>query len=1243
MERENPVDKTNLFLSYARTEDEPFVKRLYEDLTAQGFVVWWDRVAMPSRALSFLQEIRDAIDRAGRLVLVVYEKSLTSPYVRAEWLYALEACLGVLPVLRQADKDFSLLPPELANLHCVDMRPSRPYGEALAELLGKLGQPVPRLGPLRGNVPTLPPHFVPRPAAVASLRAALLADVERPVVISAARRTAAVHGMGGIGKTVLAAAFVRDCAARRAFTDGIVWITLGQTPDLLAAMRDVGMACGDSPTYYVDVTSAQTRLPQLLNNVTLVVLDDVWELPHAQMFLNALGPRARLLITTRDAGLALALGAAAQELELLGDDAARQLLADWADQPASALPSEALAVIQECGNLPLAISMAGAMARGIEGVPWSDLLDALRAADLSFLQEQLPNYLYPDLLRSLKVSVERLAQAEPAAAQRYQELAVFPAAVAVPEAAVLTLWAHTGMLPERNARRLLTTLANKALLRLEGNAPQRRIVLHDLQHDYMRAMAGDLKSLHGALLDAYAVRCSGSWAGGPNDGYFFQFLVYHLSGSGREQELRTTLLDYRWLCAKLAALSANNIVGDYDYLPQDGVLRTVQAALRLAARILAQHPEQLAPQLLGRLLGYATPEIQPLLEAATPVPPGPWLRPLTATAPTSVALLRYLPGHRSWASGARILPDGERQARPQRAISAAHDGTLKVWDLETGLELRTLAGHAGPVLDVAATGDSRLAVSAAADKTLKVWDVAVGTVVSTLVGHRAPVTCVAVGGPAGLELAVSGSADTTLRVWSLADGECLHVMAGHAGTISGVAVTPDGSLAVSASNDRTVRIWESREGRLLHRLEGHTREVTAVAIAADARLILSVAKDRTFRVWNLDTGGFLHDFNYLWEGVRAVDMTPDGKIAVSASDFLIRLWDVATGKEVRHLHGHNQYVTDVAVTPDGRFILSASRDARLGLWDLRMSDPPTPPGKHRGPVRALAITPDGQLAVSGASDSTVHLWDMGGRTFVCPLQGRAGHPGHSGRVRALAVLPGSAGQRVLSGGGDGGLILWDLGTRRAQRLAGKHGGGVLGLAIRVGTPEVFSIAADGTVGVWDLAARELRRTFAIQKAWTNEDQVSAIAVATHGRFLVCSLIGGELEVWDIEQEHRLRQLTGHKDCVSGVAFLPDDRSVVSAGYDGTLRVWDTANGACLQVIKAHADWIRSMALLPGAGHVVTASSDGAVGVWNLGTGQVVARLDFDGSPQAVAVAPDGVTLAVGDNFGRVYFVRLESA
>ena len=71
----------SIFLSYARGDDEPFVKRLYSDLTKAGFAVWFDRVSMASRSLTFHQEIRDAIAARERLILVVGPKAITYDYV----------------------------------------------------------------------------------------------------------------------------------------------------------------------------------------------------------------------------------------------------------------------------------------------------------------------------------------------------------------------------------------------------------------------------------------------------------------------------------------------------------------------------------------------------------------------------------------------------------------------------------------------------------------------------------------------------------------------------------------------------------------------------------------------------------------------------------------------------------------------------------------------------------------------------------------------------------------------------------------------------------------------------------------------------------------------------------------------------------------------------------------------------------------------------------------------------------
>jgi hypothetical protein len=145
------MNDTDIFVSYGRGDDESFTRRLYDDLSALGFTLWWDRLAMPSRGLTFTQEIRAAIDRANRLLLIVGPYAIQSSYVRSEWNHALLFSKSVVPVLRLGT--YEEVPEELRQFHCPDCRANRSYDDALAELVRVLSDPLPTLGPLRTDVP----------------------------------------------------------------------------------------------------------------------------------------------------------------------------------------------------------------------------------------------------------------------------------------------------------------------------------------------------------------------------------------------------------------------------------------------------------------------------------------------------------------------------------------------------------------------------------------------------------------------------------------------------------------------------------------------------------------------------------------------------------------------------------------------------------------------------------------------------------------------------------------------------------------------------------------------------------------------------------------------------------------------------------------------------------------------------------------------------------------------------------
>ena len=385
------------------------------------------------------------------------------------------------------------------------------------------------------GVPGQRPNYLRRDDYFEPLKQAVLSTTHQAIGITGAVPAAEItriglHGMGGIGKTVLAIDLVNTEEIRRAFPDGIFWLTIGQNPEPLRLQGELARFIAGEPRAISTVHDGRDQLRQLFEGkACLLVLDDLWRVQDAEPF-DVLGPRSRLLTTTRDADLLVALGARQLPLDVLSEDLALDLLASWSGQARQALPPVARQVAESCGYLPLALALAGARVRG--GGRWEDVRAALERGRLEFLDHP-----YGSVFKSLRMSTDALPTTD---CVRYFDLAVFPEDVDVPVETVCTLWRHTGRLEEFEARDLLHSFDRKSLLTLSRDGE--RVSFHDLQHDFLRLNVDSLADAQGALLEAYRSRCADGWASGPNDGYFFPFLPHHLAAAGRRDELKALLV-----------------------------------------------------------------------------------------------------------------------------------------------------------------------------------------------------------------------------------------------------------------------------------------------------------------------------------------------------------------------------------------------------------------------------------------------------------------------------------------------------------------------------------------------------------------------------------------------------------------------------------------------------------------------------------------------------------------------------
>jgi len=411
----------------------------------------------------------------------------------------------------------------------------------------------------------MPDHYIPRPEVLDALREALLSGDGAVALTSAVK--VALHGMGGIGKSVLARALCDDPAVQAAFPDGILWTTLGRDvnePVLRSKLREWvetlgGIISENAPT----LDQLKNKLVQLLEaRACLLIVDDAWQHTHAAAF-QAGGPRCRLLLTTRDAEVARTVGAKVHPVETLPPEQAVALLQEWAQgKLAAASPDVLSQIVKRLGCLPLALKLAGAQLRDRDPARWLETFDARK------LKARRPETLHDNLEQTLALSLDSLSSAD---RRCYTALAIFKEDEPIPLCAITKLWGALEGLNADESAILLNDLAARALLHPSSRHSEERsgeefhTALHDLLRDFIKTELGDqgTQEIHRVLLNAYrqtipnvplrAAKERTPWHTAPNDGYLYSHLAYHLDAVDDETDLRALFADDAWLHARVPA------------------------------------------------------------------------------------------------------------------------------------------------------------------------------------------------------------------------------------------------------------------------------------------------------------------------------------------------------------------------------------------------------------------------------------------------------------------------------------------------------------------------------------------------------------------------------------------------------------------------------------------------------------------------------------------------------------------
>ncbi len=508
-----------------------------------------------------------------------------------------------------------------------------------------------------------------------------------------------------------------------------------------------------------------------------------------------------------------------------------------------------------------------------------------------------------------------------------------------------------------------------------------------------------------------------------------------------------------------------------------------------------------------------------------------------------------LPAHTQGISRIAWSPDSARLA------SCSYDYLVRLWDVQTGQLLDTLRAHTDTVSSVVIGPDGIYLASAGADQTIVVTDTRTGTIDRRL-SESAWINHLALSADGQTLASVNAAGEVNL--WSWRTGDRRQTLGGHAGKLHAVVFSPQGELLATGGEDGRVYLWHGADLSQMRVLHGHAGWVMSLAFSPDGRRLASASTDRTVRIWDVDTGRIERTLLGHTNWVTSVTYSPDGSTVVSGSyDQSVRLWDAVTGRLVHRLHGHLRWTDAVRFSPDGRLLASSGLDGPIRLWDIHSGRLLHTLRGHHGAVRALAFARTNGLLAAGCDDHHAYVWDVTSGRLKYVLRG------HGGLVRSVAFSPGD--HLLVTGSYDQTLRVWLVSSGQLLRIV--PGTGVI---------SQFSMAFDTEERLLACMVAEHHSDLihppsgsVVERFDVAPQQPLVVAHGVREHLLACGTQEGDVWVWEENsmpgsEPARLRfQAQSGDKAIARLQFSPDGHWLAAYTADDQVHLLDTGTGQIL--------------------------------------------------------------------------------